>query len=261
MIVRKQEDGSLILVSQNDHAKLSGIFAARWGNRNFERPHPFESVMRGTAFHDIGWSRYDTGPVYDAEKKFCPSFFQVPLDATQLGAFQTGIDWLTGIDRYAGLMISRHRTGLWHGRYGAFTHPAPPPPRAMTKLLTDFIAYNEAIQTEQMLGIDRAEFDVNFRLLQVWDVLSLHICTDFPKPDYIDVVPTGYGVEGAAGVRMTLMPLDGRRIEIRPYPFEVKSLPFDYVYRTLDTSDFPDEAAFRKAYFAATPKTMSYEYV
>ena len=35
MIVRKQPDGSLILVNQSDHAKLSGILGAHWGNGQF----------------------------------------------------------------------------------------------------------------------------------------------------------------------------------------------------------------------------------
>ena len=32
MIVRKEPDGSLILIAQTNHAELSEFFAANWGN-------------------------------------------------------------------------------------------------------------------------------------------------------------------------------------------------------------------------------------
>ena len=129
MIVRKQPDGSLILINQSDHAKLSGILAAHWGNRDFALPEPCESVIRAAAFHDCGWFSYETRPNYDLQQKAPPNFPQVPLDSQQLIAFQGGLDWLWGIDLYAGLLVSRHRTGLWRNRYGAVAYPPAPPPR------------------------------------------------------------------------------------------------------------------------------------
>ena len=35
MIVRQDEDGSLVLITQNDHAQASATFAAHWGNQRF----------------------------------------------------------------------------------------------------------------------------------------------------------------------------------------------------------------------------------
>jgi hypothetical protein len=32
MIVRCESDGSIVMITQNDHAQLSGLFAAHWGN-------------------------------------------------------------------------------------------------------------------------------------------------------------------------------------------------------------------------------------
>jgi len=36
MIVRYESDGSIVMITQNDHAQLSGLFAAHWGNETFE---------------------------------------------------------------------------------------------------------------------------------------------------------------------------------------------------------------------------------
>src|SRR4051794_13259383 len=50
MIVRNQSDGSVVMITQNDHAKLAGMFAAHWGNAQFKRPRPHASMMRAAYF-------------------------------------------------------------------------------------------------------------------------------------------------------------------------------------------------------------------
>ena len=44
MIVRYESDGSIVMITQNDHAQLSGLFAAHWGNETFEKPRPYPSL-------------------------------------------------------------------------------------------------------------------------------------------------------------------------------------------------------------------------
>jgi hypothetical protein len=45
------------MITQNDHAQLSGLFAAHWGNDMFEKPRPYASLVRAAMFHDRGWIR------------------------------------------------------------------------------------------------------------------------------------------------------------------------------------------------------------
>ena len=52
MIVRYESDGSIVMITQNDHAQLSGLFAAHWGNEKFEKPRPYPSLVRAAMFHD-----------------------------------------------------------------------------------------------------------------------------------------------------------------------------------------------------------------
>ena len=102
MIVRNQSDGSVVMITQNDHAKLAGLFAAHWGNQTFERPRPYTSMMRAAQYHDGGWLRYETNPYLDTATGKSPSYQQVPNDAPQLAAYQWAIDMLTDIDSYTG---------------------------------------------------------------------------------------------------------------------------------------------------------------
>ena len=261
MIVRHQSDGSLILVNQSDHAKLSGILAAHWGNAQFMVPEPRESLIRAAAFHDCGWYSYETRPIYDLEKKAPPNFPQAPLDTQQLKAFQGGLDWLWDIDPYAGLLISRHRTGLWRNRYGSVAFPPPPPARVLTPEVEAFIAFNEHKQEEALASLDRVQFLVNYQLLQMLDLMSLFVCTSDPKEDRLEHVPVSYAGDGRDGVVMTLAAQGDGRVKVTPFPFDRPAVETSFVYRQLPAQEFATQEAFRCAYFGAAPKVMTFTFV
>jgi len=258
MIVRKEADGSLVLIAQTNHAELSGMFAANWGNETFARPHPFQSAVRAAIYHDAGWYRYEVRPTYDVATRSTPNFPQVPPDP-ELAAYQWAIDWLTEIDPYAGLLISRHRTGLWSERYHTMSNPPPRPRRALSDSVTAFVSRNEARQEAALASLDRGAFATNYHYLQVWDLLSLALCVEEPKPTVFEPVPTGYGQAG--DVRMTFEPVADDRISIKPYPFAVRPLEVCYAYKHLPTSDFASEDAFLDAYYAAVTKTRYFAFV
>src|SRR5271156_124909 len=117
MIVRERPDGSLILIGQTDHAKLSGQCAAHWGNDTFARPKPYEAVVRAAMFHDSGWYDYEASPSIASDTGKPLNFLQVTWAKPQRRAFEWAIDWMTRIDPYSGLLVSKHRTGLQRGRY------------------------------------------------------------------------------------------------------------------------------------------------
>lgn len=259
MIVREDADGSLVLINQTDHAKISGLFASHWGNASFQKPHPNEAVVRAAMCHDCGWYSYETGPRTDPATGKPLNFMHVPLDKPQLDAFQWATDWLTEIDPYAGLLINRHRTGLWRGRYEAISYPVAFNAKNLSELLNNFIVSNEARQQQGLRSVDIAEFRTNYRLLQVWDLLSLYFCVKTIGDDYIEPVPTQYGDE--AGLRMTLKPVGIGAVQIDPYPFDVPSLSFSILHRRLDKSTFADQAEFRAAYFKAPLLVMPFHFI
>jgi hypothetical protein len=262
MIVRTPADGSLIMIAQTVHAELSGMFAARWGNATFARPQPYQPVVRAAIYHDAGWYRYEARPTYDVATRSTPGFAQVPADQTQLAAYQWAIDWLTDIDNFAGLLISRHRTGLWRERYGTIRHPPLHAPRAPGDLVTAFVDRNEAGQERALAELDRNVFSTNYHLLQVWDLLSLYLCmADPPQNQYLDPVPTGYKPADREGLCLSLIPRESDRIEITPYPFDVHPLPVQHIYKQLETRDFATEDAFLEAYYAAVPRSQQFEFV
>jgi hypothetical protein len=260
MIVRYESDGSIVMITQNDHAQLSGLFAAHWGNDKFEKPRPYPSLVRAAMFHDRGWIRYETSPQIKAETGKTPNYREVPNDKTQLDAFAWAGAWLSGIDPYAGLMISKHRTGLWQGRYGVITFPAAIQRGTLPPQITQFIAHSEAEQKEAAAKFDARELAINYNLLQVWDVMSLYICsTEVLKPDRIEPVPADYS--GKAGPGMTLTPVEPHTIALDPYPFDQPSLTTNMIFRRLTQSTFKDSAELQDVYFKTAPQIASFKLV
>jgi hypothetical protein len=260
MIVRKENDGSMLLVGQTDHSRLAGQFAAHWGNAQFAVPEPYESVTRAAAFHDFGYLRYETAPAFDERTGETPNFRDVVTDGKRLDEYQWCFDWLLAADPYAALLVSMHRTGLWRGRYGAMRYPEQKM-RPQAPDVEAFIARNEA-QCERVLtqsGWDAARVRTNYRLLQTWDLLSLYFSCQEPYEHHIEPVPATYADGDGEGARITLTPAGGNRIAVDPFPLNGKRCSVQLVARRLPAATFPSEAAFRKAYAQAPVDLLTYE--
>jgi len=257
MIVRDGPDGSLILIAQTDHAKLSGQCAAHWGNDSFARPKPYEAVVRAAMFHDSGWYDYEASPSIAAETGRPLNFLQVAWGKPQRRAFEWAIDWMTRIDPYSGLLVSKHRTGLQRGRYDKVAHPKFFNAQNLPEDNEDFLARNEAAQAEEMRKYDPTEFWTNYQLLQAFDLMSLFLCNKDVVDDYIEPVATSYDSKSPP-VRLALKTLEENMIEVDPYPFDQRLLHVQLLRRQLARNTFTDQAAFREAYFKAKPEAVEF---
>jgi hypothetical protein len=257
MIVRHESDGSLVMITQNDHAVIAGFCAAHWGNDRFERPDPFLSTMRATLLHDLVWLREESSPCFDASTGQTPNFLAVPFN-TQEDEYRSTIDWINRTDPYAGWLVSRHRTGIWKSRYGLMKQPHYPN-RNLSTDIEDLVARNHAEQDAAAATLDRQKLTINYILLQVWDLLSLYVCcNEHLKELSIEPVPTSYTGEHSVCIR--LAPVAPMRIKVDPYPFDRPSLEVAMVYRRLARQVFKDESAFQRAYFEAPQKLAKFTF-
>ena len=257
MIVRERPDGSLILIAQTDHAKVSGQCAAHWGNQDFARPRPYEAVVRAAMFHDSGWYDYEANPMIAPDTGKPLNFIQVAWGKPQRRAFEWAIGWMTNIDPYSGLLVSKHRTGLQRGRYAKIAHPKFFNAQNLPNDNEDFLARNEEAQAAQLRNYDEDEFWTNYQLLQAFDLISLFLCNKDIVDDFIEPVPACY--EGRSlGTKLTLKTIEGNRIEVDPFPFDLDPLRVQLVRRQLEHSTFADPAAFRAAYFRAVPDAVEF---
>ena len=259
MIIRDEPTG-MLLIPQTEHSHFVGQLAAHWGNERFAPPEPFESVARAATYHDYGYLDWEPDVPFDAATGRPYEFRKLPAGERRLEAYQGCIDWMTRIDPYSGLLVSLHRTGLWRNRYGTIEHPAMSAGRQHGPDVEAFIARAEAKQKEQRKAFDGAALDVNFHLLQVWDLLGLFFGCQEPGDDRIHPVPTGYGRSSSA-VTMTMTSLGAGKVCFDPFPFERRGLKVQMRGKRLTESRYDDEASFRKAYYRAPPVVLEYELV
>src|ERR1700691_4879026 len=205
MIVREGADGELILIAQTDHAKASGQCAAHWANGTFARPEPNEPVVRAAMFHDSGWYDYEASPTIARDSGRPLNFMQAGGGKPQRRAFEWAIEWMTRIDPYSGLLLSKHRTGLQRGRYGKVAHPKFFNTQNLPEDNENFLARNEEAQAAQLRNNDAVD-------------------------DYIEPVPTSYG-ERTAPARLTLKSDGPNRVQIDPFPFDINELRVQFIRR------------------------------
>jgi hypothetical protein len=262
MIIRKAPDDALVLIGQTDHSRFVGQLAAHWGNREFESPRPYDSVVRAATFHDYGWLRYETSPLIAPETGEPYPFLQVPMTESQLAAYQWALDWMAGIDPYSGLIVSMHRTGLWKGRYDTIKHPAwRYNLTTLSPEVQGFIARNEVWQERQRAAFDAKEVWTNYRLMQIWDLLGLYFCCQEPYPDHVDPVPASYTSARDEGVRMVMTPDGPQRVAFDPYPFDVRPCRVQLAFKRVPSAAFPNLESFRRAWFGANLGLFEFELV
>src|SRR5262249_61419680 len=105
--------------------------------------------------------------------------------------------------------------------------------------------------------LDAKKIEINYTLLQVWDMLSLYICsTEVLKPDWIEPVPIAYS--DAAGVAMTLTPSQSNTIVLDPYPFDQPSLTTTVIFRRLPQAKFNGSVELQMVYFKTAPQMASF---
>ena len=262
MIIREPSRGEVVVVGQTDHSRFVGQLAAYWGNDEVCRPDPWESVVRAAIYHDYGWITYETNPLVNEETRNPYGFLELPLKDRQLKSYQWCIDWMAQTDVYSALLISRHRTGLWKGRYGFIRHPAGKYDlHTLDERIRELIAQNEAWQETTMSSLDaksRETFPANYWMLQVWDLLGLYFCCQEPYDDAIDGIPTK---SAAQGVRMNMRPVGERKVRFDPYPFQGASTKVQLSCKRLPERKYGTIAEFRETYFKAPNELIEYEIV
>ena len=269
MFFRDFEDGSSVLGTQEDHAELAAQFAAHWGNKEFAQLRPYDTMVFATTHHDSGFRSWEGCPPINMEKGRPYGFREAPFSPHRLEAHARNFEWIRVRDPYAGLIVSIHHTGLLQNRYKTITSPktttrsAPQRPEVRT-----FIDEQENLQREQKktLGSDNPKFDdemwFNYRLLQVYDLLSLYFCCDGYvegglKELLIAPVPVAYGSKEE--VDLHIIPTGAKSVRLEPYPFDRSSLEVSARARVMPSRSFASEDECREAYFKAPRTLLNFE--
>lgn len=269
MVIRELQDGSSLASTQEDHADLAAQFAAHWGNDGFAQLSPYDTMVFATTYHDSGYREWEGVPPMNIDKgrpyghrETIPSF-----EPTELEAYRRNIDWVRAHDVYAGVIVSMHRTGLWQSRYEVLTKPRPKVRErgpAVKAALRDLEAQQQ--DDKQLLAESNSRFEdglwINYRLLQVFDLLSLYFCCDGHaneslKEEHLGPVPLSY--TGKEAPDLCLAPLGANKVRMDPFPFDVSPLRVFVRARTLPPGTYATEEKCREAYYKAPLSLLTFE--
>jgi hypothetical protein len=270
MVIRELKDGSSWVSTQEDHAELSAQFAAHWGNERFAKLRPYNSMVFATTYHDSGYREWEGSPPVNpakgrpyAHREEIPSF-----EAVELRAYAKNVDWLRAQDRYAALLVSMHRTGLWQNRYQVFTSPKGRL-RERSAEIKAAMKEMEARQQEDKaaLGAGKPNFEndlwVNYRALQIYDLLSLYFCCDGYDADdrfKADVLaPIRLGYDSPAEVELRIVPTGEASVKMEPYPFDISPLKIAVRARRVPRGQYATEETCLEAYHKAPRQMLTFE--
>ncbi len=256
------------MITQNDHGDLAGQFAAHWGNEQFARLKPYQSMVLAAEAHDNGWWDWDVYPSVDEQGVPLP-FTRTPREIRS-GFYGRGIDNVIGRDLYAGLMVSMHGVGLPQKRYGTMPTMADRQDEFSQRFIaerepTHKVLIEKIRKSEQYAGMDSQEqIWLNYLMMQVLDRLSLFFCANF---DLTTVPPTGahtagkgyYGPSvkptpvrlGEEDTEIKLRAVDPKTVVVEPYPFDQSPLRVSVRAKLIPRIAYKSQEEFREAYAKA----------
>lgn len=208
------------LLSQVEHARLSGEMAAAWGEgTTFARLEPNEEVVAAIHHHDDGWRIWEQRPQVDPQAGHPFNFLEMPFAALP-AIWQGSIAAAREIGPLAGYMVSGHfqwltrRNDLWKesraGEENLATHFDEE-----QQLLQQ--RWREDIRTHYPAEYHSDSFlETSVKWLRFFDWLSLWLCTQERSEAETFQVPEQPEV--------TFRPLARDEFAIEPWPFQMPEL-------------------------------------
>jgi len=244
------------LVLQPDHGELSGQIAAAWIDDDTLSAELRAALVLAAMRHDDGWAVWERHPRLDAHGR--PQTFYDVERHSLLSSYRAAVEVLQGEGPAAALLVSMHVAGLQRNRYGEMTeHTAITPLEDLEPEIQEFVRGEEQRQEKLVaeLNIDERERWRAYRLLQVYDLLSLYLGLAAVDRGETTTVALAPGDDGAE--RLELVPADAPwTICCEPFPFASAPTQLQMPRRLVAKGDCAEEASFRLAFHAAPVETV-----
>jgi hypothetical protein len=269
----------LLLIDQVDHADLASQFASRWGSDSFREPAPFLEMVLAARFHDEGYRYSDDKPKLDPGEGRPFNYNQLPQDMG-LQNHEESVNSVRTESLYTRILVSMHRTGLCRKRNGTAdlkpgTENYIPPPKSASELppprqgFDKFVEREESWQEETRKTLSKSEeFSplstkeivwTNYKLLQVWDRLSLYCCSLPSKDEEIFPVPTSYSEMKDVSIALNLV--GENAIRVVPWPFNTDHFKVGVLAHMIQNSKYSSEPELMEAFYKGDREPLSYEFV
>jgi hypothetical protein len=232
-MIRREESGRWILISQIDHAHLSGRLAEHWGAGGVAPLVARDELLWAISHHDDGWRRWEQSP--DIEPKFVRprSFMEMEL-AVSLDIWAQSIAAAAQHGPLAGYTVAGHFCALLR-RFGSSARIEPRADADADRFLATYESLLDGClrawqgRSPGENTPERAHLALS--QLQMFDSLSLWFCCEEASQSNEFQTP--------AGPVVTLAPQkrpgrdEPHRVLLSPWPFTVERLNLEVPGRAI----------------------------
>ena len=223
MMVSSYDENRLLLILQVDHSKITGWFAAHWGNDNFAQPTPYTAMVLAAQEHDTGWWDWEIKPQVNSEG--------VPPDYIGFQVYPEVREFIAEQESYRKQLLEHLKN---------------------SEIYRDFV-FDEQLSTnfklmevyDQMCQFvcNRYPFNSSARKNGPTNTLS-----NVPTP-------TKPGKEDTI---LTISIQDDSRATITPYPFDIDPLPVSFQARLVPKRRYGTQDEFLKEYYCGERLMIHY---
>jgi hypothetical protein len=252
-MIRRDDKEGWILINQHDHAELSSKIMKRWGNENFTKPNPYDEIIFAIREHDNGWKEWDSSPEVNHANKYPKNFLEMsPEEQTEI--------WRRCFKRhsmehpYASALIALHFGKLNEKSLGKNSNNNYP--KILHKEIINFVSNMLNVKTSNLdLASFPNEVEINLRLVQIGDIISLALCHGWLLNE-INYVPLNYE---SSITTLRLKSNDGINFTITPYPFSTPSIRLQIQGRRLNQKKFSKDSVLRQILPDVKYQTLEFE--
>jgi hypothetical protein len=264
-MIRRETGDEFWLITQNDHAIVSGELARHFGAGDYSAPD--QRAILATSLHDCGWPLHDDDPTLNP-RGLPLDVFETPL-SVGLNVWRASSERAAKQDPYAGLLVSLH--SMWisvvastPATGGSLDMSDPATRFGINKFQQAQVELQERLRVqigmrtdeprkyglaEQSTDAQELKLAFDFRLLQAMDKLSLAICCTAPPAKVIQPLLTHPGGEDRP---LRVARAADFRLEVDPWPFKPRRLSMPVPFRRVRSRPFESEEDFRSAVAGAS---------
>jgi hypothetical protein len=214
MIVARPAPGSLLFVTQPDHARFAGELLSLWRTEGLPGHPRRAEILFAAREHDNGWREADSAPRWDRERGRPHDFVSMPRP-DRIEIWERGTARFAGEHPYATLLIVRHALQLHQDRFRQADETEGEVWAGFQEYLEELQrGLLEALEATEAAGAApeevRAEVEADYRWIDLSDLISLAVCNRWTEPF------ARHGMRGGlAGLPAIAEPL---RLALDPFP-------------------------------------------
>jgi hypothetical protein len=234
MMLRRDEGTNWLVITQPEHAALSGRLAQAWATI----PAPRAETLLAIYEHDNGHAQSDANGHWNPQTGEVQDFRSAPKE-TQAEIARRGVERLAQESPYAALLVAIH-----FGEHAAQE-------RLLARLRADSTRAADAA-TERI--------NAGYQLLQACDVLSLAVCLGIARFDTAKETPA-FRPGGQPLLDMAFHHRGGGIVALDPWPFATDRVTARVTARVIPARRYTAADALADAFHTATLRDLSLDFV